>query len=180
MTGNFVIVEEPPGKTNGSRVTVEELAGMVNGNPVTVDGAKVWAGRRNGSFVIVEEPPGRTNGSRAIVEGPEERVNGNPVMVEGFEPCKDCCGGTFALEDGPFADCASTEYGYGGGVMVRVTRGWLTPDSDRGLGSSVMVKGGGRILLVSCTKALVAPELIWTFHILISVVVTGGIVRTVV
>jgi len=43
-----------------------------------------------------------------------------------------------------------------------------------------MVKGGGRILLVSCTEALVTPELIWTFHRLISVVVTGGIVRTVI
>lgn len=175
--GNFVIVEDPPGRTNGSRVIEEEPDGRLKGKPVTVDGASVSGGRANGNFVIVDEPPGRTNGSSVIAEGPEERMNGNPVMVEGFAACGF---GPFALGDGPLADGAPTEYGYGGGVIVRVTRGWLTPDSDRGLGSSVMVNGGGRILLVSCTKALVAPELIRTFHILISVVVTGGIVRTVV
>lgn len=66
-----MIVEEPPGRTNGSRVIEEELAGMLNGKPVTVDGAKVCGGRTNGNFVIVEEPPGRTNGSRVIEEKPE-------------------------------------------------------------------------------------------------------------
>lgn len=88
--------------------------------------------------------------------------------------------GAFELGDEPSADGASLEYGNGGGVIVRTALGWETPDSDRGLGSSVMVKGGGRILLVSCTKALVTPELMGTFHRLISFVVTGGIVRTVV
>lgn len=151
----------------------------MKGKPVTVDCANVFGGRANGSFVIVDEPPGKTNGNRVIKEGPEEKVNGNPVMVEGFRACRDGPGGIFALGDGPFADATPWEYGYGGGVIVRTVGGRRTPDSDRGLGFSVMVKGGGRILLVSCTKALIAPELIWTFHILISVVVTGGIVRTV-
>ena len=40
-------------------------------------------------------------------------------------------------------------YGYGGGVIVRVTGGLSTPGEVSGLGLSVMTKGGGRTLLVT-------------------------------
>lgn len=41
------------------------------------------------------------------------------------------------------------ENGKGGGVIVRVTGGWVTPCSLLGFGSSVIVKVGGRTLLVT-------------------------------
>lgn len=40
-------------------------------------------------------------------------------------------------------------YGYGGGVIVRVTGGLSTPGEVSGLGLSVITKGGGRTLLVT-------------------------------
>ena len=41
------------------------------------------------------------------------------------------------------------EYGHGGGWMVLVTGGWLTPICDLGFGLSIMVKFGGWMLLVT-------------------------------
>jgi hypothetical protein len=40
-------------------------------------------------------------------------------------------------------------YGYGGGVMVRVTSGCDTLGDDLGLGSLVTTKGGGKMLGVT-------------------------------
>lgn len=71
-------------------------------------------------------------------------------------------------------------YGKGGGKIVRVTGGCVTPDWLFGLRSSVIVNGGGRMLLVTYITELDTPAVTLTFQKLILSVVMGGIVRVVV
>ena len=71
-------------------------------------------------------------------------------------------------------------YGYGGGVIIRVTIGLVTPGCPPGLRSSVITNGAGSMLLVKYISELFTPSETRTFHRLIWSVVTGGIVSVVV
>lgn len=121
-------------------------------------------------MVLLGPPPG---GETTVVRGPPPGEPDPAEMPVGEPPdsVESRVQGTGIRSD--------LGYGYGGGVMVRVTGGWVTPSRLRGFWSSVMVKGGGRMLLVICMTEFVTPEVILTFHTSILSVVTGGIVSTV-
>ncbi len=74
-------------------------------------------------------------------------------------------------------------YGYGGGVMVRMTSGCDTPGDDLGLRSLVTTNGGGRTMGVTA-KDDTTPEPLCVqhlyYHTSMAVVTTGGMVSVVV
>ena len=166
--GRIVLLEPPPG---GRTV----LLGPPPGGRIVLlepppGGRIVLLGPPPGGRTVLLGPP---PGGRIVLLGPPpgEPDPAETPVGEPPGPVESRVHGTGIRSD--------LGYGYGGGVMVRVTGGCVTPSRLRGFWSSVMVKGGGRMLLVTCMTEFVTPEVILTFHTSILSVVTGGIVSTI-